>query len=289
MNKFKESRGIGLLIISIIYILTIILQVLLFKIIDFNNIYFEILLVDIIATIFVFVFSLLFKNASIYDPYWSVEPIIIMLTLMLHNKLNNPIVISFAVALGLWGIRLTINWVTTFKNLNHQDWRYTMLKEKTKQFYPIVSFLGIHLFPTIVVFLCMIPMINFISINFKNYYSYFGIVLMLIGITFQVLADYDIYVYHKRNKDDRRQILNIGLWKYSRHPNYLGEILLWYGVFFTMLPVSFNNWYFVLGAIINILMFVFISIPMSEKRLKTYKFNYEQYQEDTRMLLPFKK
>ena len=289
MNKIKESRGLGFLIISIIYILAISLQFILYKVIDFNNIYIEILLIDVIATIFIFAFSCIFRNSSIYDPYWSVEPLIIMIMLMLHNKLNNSIVISFAIVLGIWSVRLTSNWITTFKNLNNQDWRYTMFKEKTKQFYPIINLFGIHLFPTIVVYLCMVPMINYIIINVKNYYSYIGIVLMLLGITFQVLADYDIYLYHKRNKDDRRQIINTGLWKYSRHPNYLGEILVWYGVYLTMLPVSFANWYFILGAIVNNLMFIFISIPMSEKRLKTYKFNYEQYQKNTRMLLPLKK
>ena len=212
-----------------------------------------------------------------------------MALLMANNKINNPVAISFSIVLGLWGLRLTLNWALSFKNLTKQDWRYSMLKEKTKKLYPLVNLLGIHLFPTIIVYLCMIPMINYLVINFNNYYSYLGISVMLIGITFQVLSDYDIYMYHKRNKDDRRQIINTGLWKYSRHPNYLGEIVFWYGVYFAMLPVSFESWYYVIGAILNNLMFVFISIPMAEKRLKTYKFNYEKYQEDTRMLLPFKK
>jgi len=289
MNRIKESKGLSFLIISIIYILAIVLQVLLFKIFEFKSIYLEVFLIDIIATVFVFIFSFIFKNSSIYDPYWSVEPIVIMALLMANNKINNPVAISFSIVLVLWGLRLTLNWALSFKNLTKQDWRYSMLKEKTKKLYPLVNLLGIHLFPTIIVYLCMIPMINYLVINFNNYYSYLGISVMLIGITFQVLSDYDIYMYHKRNKDDRRQIINTGLWKYSRHPNYLGEIVFWYGVYFAMLPVSFESWYYVIGAILNNLMFVFISIPMAEKRLKTYKFNYEKYQEDTRMLLPFKK
>ena len=112
---------------------------------------------------------------------------------------------------------------------------------------------------------------------------------MLIGILFEILSDLDIYEYHKRNKDDRRQILQVGLWKYSRHPNYFGEILFWYGIFVSLFPVDPSHWSFVLGAVVNNLMFVFISIPMQEKRLKTYKFNYEKYQEETRMLIPIKK
>ena len=112
---------------------------------------------------------------------------------------------------------------------------------------------------------------------------------MLLGVTLEIISDYDIFEYHKRNKDDRRQILKTGLWKYSRHPNYLGEIVFWYGSFFAMLAVSFSNWYLGVGALLINLMFVFISIPMMERRLKTYKFNYEKYQEETRLLLPFKK
>ena len=289
MKNIKESKGLSLFIILTIYVLAIVLQVILFNLIEIENIYLEILLIDVIATVFVFIFSLIFNNSSIYDPYWSVEPIVILILLMTNNKINNPVAISFAIVLSLWGIRLTLNWALSFKNLTKQDWRYSMLKEKTKKLYPLVNLLGIHMFPTIVVYLCMVPMINYLIINFRNYYSYLGIIAMLIGITLQVLSDYDIYMYHKRNKDDRRQILNTGLWKYSRHPNYLGEIVFWYGVYFVMLPVSFESWYYVIGAIVNNLMFVFISIPMAEKRLKTYKFNYEKYQEDTRMLLPFKK
>lgn len=289
MKNIKESKGLSLFIILTIYVLAIVLQVILFNLIEIENIYLEILLIDVIATVFVFIFSLIFNNSSIYDPYWSVEPIVILILLMTNNKINNPVAISFAIVLSLWGIRLTLNWALSFKNLTKQDWRYSMLKEKTKKLYYLVNLLGIHMFPTIVVYLCMVPMINYLIINFRNYYSYLGIIAMLIGITLQVLSDYDIYMYHKRNKDDRRQILNTGLWKYSRHPNYLGEIVFWYGVYFVMLPVSFESWYYVIGAIVNNLMFVFISIPMAEKRLKTYKFNYEKYQEDTRMLLPFKK
>lgn len=289
MKNIKESKGLSLFIILTIYVLAIVLQVILFNLIEIENIYLEILLIDVIATVFVFIFSLIFNNSSIYDPYWSVEPIVILILLMTNNKINNPVAISFAIVLSLWGIRLTLNWALSFKNLTKQDWRYSMLKEKTKKLYYLVNLLGIHMFPTIVVYLCMVPMINYLIINFRNYYSYLGIIAMLIGITLQVLSDYDIYMYHKRNKDDRRQILNTGLWKYSRHPNYLGEIVFWYGVYFVMLPVSFESWYYVIRAIVNNLMFVFISIPMAEKRLKTYKFNYEKYQEDTRMLLPFKK
>jgi len=288
MKKIKESRLLSFLIIGIIYLFATIIQVLLFNNLSIENIYLKIFIIDIIATVFVYVFSLIFDNASIYDPYWSVEPMIILILLMLNNKLNHFILISFAAVFCFWGIRLTLNWAYTFKNLTKQDWRYTMLKEKTKKLYPLVNLFGIHMFPTLVVYLAMLPMIKLVE-AYINGYSYIGIALMLLGVTIQFLSDYDVHLYHKKHVEDRRQIIQTGLWKYSRHPNYFGEILFWYGVFFAMLPIAFDCLYFVIGAVINNLMFVFISIPMSEKRLKSYKYNYEMYQKNTRMLIPFKK
>ena len=289
MQKIKESKLISFIIITLIYIFATLIQVILFNKLNIENLYLKILIIDVVATIFVFIFSLIFNNSSIYDPYWSVEPAIILILLMAHNKINYPVVITFGIVILLWSLRLTLNWALSFNNLTKQDWRYTMFKEKTKKLYPLVNLFGIHLFPTIVVYLSMLPMIDFISINYTNYLSYFGVAIMLLGVIFEILSDFDIYEYHKRNKDDRRQIINTGLWKYSRHPNYFGEIIFWYGVFISILPVDPSSLYLCLGAIINNLMFVFISIPMSEKRLKTYKFNYEKYQEETRMLIPFKK
>lgn len=289
MKKIKESKLISFIIIAIVYILATILQVILFNSLNIDNLYLKILIIDVVATIFVFIFSLIFDNSSIYDPYWSVEPAIILILLMAHNKINYPVVITYGIVILLWSLRLTLNWALSFKNLTKQDWRYEMFKEKTKKLYPLVSLFGIHLFPTVVVYLTMLPMIDFITINYTNYLSYFGVTIMLLGVVFEILSDLDIYEYHKRNKDDRRQIINTGLWKYSRHPNYFGEIIFWYGVFISLLPVDPLSWYLCIGAIVNNLMFVFISIPMAEKRLKTYKFNYEKYQEETRMLIPFKK
>ena len=289
MRRIKESKLLSFIVVAIVYILATILQVVLFNFINIENLYLKLLIVDVIATVLVFMFSLIFDNASIYDPYWSVEPLIIVSLLMSNNKLNFPVIISFGIVFFIWGLRLTINWALSFKNLTKQDWRYTLLKEKTKKLYPLVNFFGIHLFPTLIVYLGLLPAIHLIQVNYTNYFIYIGIGIMLLGVVIEIIADYDIYLYHKRNKEDHRQIITSGLWKYSRHPNYLGEIIFWYGVFFSMLPIDFESIYFIIGAIAINFMFIFISIPMIEKRMKTYKFNYEKYQEETRMLLPFKK
>ena len=154
----KENRLISFLIVIAIYAITIVLGIVIYNLLSFHYLL-KLLITDIICTTIVFAFSLLLKNASCYDPYWSVAPVVIIISLLASFGLNAPRILV-AIAISIWGIRLTANWAYTFKGLNFEDWRYVMLREKTKKFYPLINFLGIHLFPTIVVYLCMIPAVS---------------------------------------------------------------------------------------------------------------------------------
>src|SRR5579871_3680686 len=111
---------------------------------------------DLAATVAVFAFSVVTKNSSCYDPYWSVAPVPIALFWLLQPggsgfaALRHVLVFAL---LCLWAIRLTYNWASQWRGLGHEDWRYRDLHEQTGRFYWPVSFLGIHLVPTILVFL----------------------------------------------------------------------------------------------------------------------------------------
>ena len=121
------SRSKSFIIISVIYILASILGIVVYRILPFNF-WLNLLLADIAATVFTFIFSLIFQNASVYDPYWSVQPIVILLYAAITHSMT-PHRLLLLIAVCVWGIRLTANWAYTFHGLGHQDWRYTMLKE----------------------------------------------------------------------------------------------------------------------------------------------------------------
>ncbi|HIG39408.1 MAG: DUF1295 domain-containing protein [bacterium] len=114
----------------------------------------RILIADVAATIVVFGFSLSFRNSSFYDAYWSVAPIVIAVTLLIHSRDSN-VVRQFMVTglILVWGIRLTLNWAYGWQGLKHEDWRYIKLQRQTGIFWWPVSFLGVHLFPTVIVFI----------------------------------------------------------------------------------------------------------------------------------------
>ncbi len=281
----KNNRVFSFVAISIIYAISIASGIFSYLFLPFAP-WLNLLLADVIATIVTFVFSVIFNNASVYDPYWSVQPIVIVLVFALYYPLDAyKIILIFVI--GLWAIRLTANWAYTFKSLNHQDWRYSMLKEKTGNLYPIINLLGIHLFPTLVVYACTYPAVHLITSAIpQNGLTYLPLLISLLGIFLQFVSDVQMQKF--RNNKNGQTFIRTGLWKYSRHPNYLGEILMWWGVGLTAFFALNYACYFLLGALINNIMFILISVPLADGR-QSKKEGFKEYKKQTRMFLPIKK
>ena len=124
----KNNRLISFILVSFVYIVSITVGIVIYNSLNFHFAI-NLLIADVTATIVVFIFSLLFKNASTYDPYWSVQPIVILVGFFIISSKSIVQILPLIVVL-IWGIRLTINWAYTFKNLNHEDWRYLLSNNK---------------------------------------------------------------------------------------------------------------------------------------------------------------
>ena len=281
----KSNRLISFFTIFIVYIISTVVGFWLYKSLNIN-IWLKVLLSDIAATIVVFIFSLIFKNASVYDPYWSVAPIVILLLIFFEFGFSVSGLLSL-IAVILWGIRLTLNWAYTFKNLNHEDWRYVMLRNKCSKFYPIINFIGIHMVPTLVVYLAMMPLI--LVIKEKPSFNFFTILFFILCILSMILQMFSDMEMHKYRKNKNGVFNRNGLWKYSRHPNYLAEILMWWNAGLLAVFTFSGKVYLLLGAITNTMLFLFVSIPLAENHQKERKPGFDFYKKETRMLLPFKK
>lgn len=281
----KDSRVKSFIVVGVIYALAIAVEITSYKFLPIENVFLKLLLADVIATVFTFIFSVILKNASVYDPYWSVQPLVIVLCFAIGKELT-VMRILILLAVFYWGIRLTANWAYTFHGLNHQDWRYTMLNEKTGKFYPVINFLGIHMFPTLVVYLCCLPAVYAFTARVDlTVGSVIFILLSICAATLQLIADIQMQSFRNSKVGG---FIRKGLWKYSRHPNYLGEILMWWGIALAVVCAVPSVWYLALGALVNTLMFLIVSVPMADKR-QSRKDGFTEYKKATRMLLPIKK
>lgn len=284
MKKLKESRIASFIVILIVYALAGASGIYSYRYLPFSweiNLF----IADAIATVVVFIFSLIFKNASVYDPYWSVQPIFIVVCYFVTNEFSIPGLLAL-IAICIWGVRLTANWAYTFANLYHQDWRYTMLHEQTKGFYPIINFIGIHMVPTIVVYACVLPACYLIKNPASaNVFTYIFFACALLAVTLQCVSDVQM---HKYRKNRTTPFIRVGVWKNSRHPNYLAEISMWWAIGLLSVLTMNANFITLIGAFLNTCLFMFVSIPMADKR-QSRKEGFLEYKNETRMLIPIKK
>lgn len=245
---------------------------------------------DAAATVAVFAFSVAFDNTSMYDPYWSVAPVALApwLALRPETAAGSPGRKVLVIALvALWGVRLTYNWAVGYPGLGHEDWRYSDLRRKTGWAYWPVSLLGLHGFPTVLVYLgclCLYP--AFTSDRPLGVLDAAAAAVTLAAVAIEAVADEQLRAF-RRQRRAPSEVISTGLWAYSRHPNYFGEVLFWWGLFLFAVAAGAPPWWSVTGAAAITLLFVFVSIPMIERRSLERKSGYKEYTERVSVLVPW--
>ena len=279
--KFKE-KYIDLLIFFLFYLISYVIGY--FSSFYIENTILRLFVFDVISTFIIYLLSLVIKNSSLYDAYWSLTPWVMLTYLIILNYTNLNIYHYIVyIVFSFWSFRLTFNWIITFENRKWIDWRYQDLKAKSNKYtWQFINFFGIMMMPTLLVFVAFIPLIYVININL-NALSLIGSLIILGGTILELFSDHFMHKFVKSNQHD--EVINIGLWKYSRHPNYLGEILIWAGVYLILLLSAYEYWYLFVGSLLIILLFNFISIPLAEKRQLSKRSNYKEYQLETSRLL----
>ncbi len=157
--NYRNNKLLSLIITIFAYSIALVCAIMSLSLIkSIDSVLIKTLVADVVATVVIFLFSVIFSNASLYDPYWSVAPPLIIYAWLINASANSKQLGSLLLLVTLlWSIRLTTNWARGWKGLVHEDWRYIQLKKNNPVIYPLINFSGIHLFPTVMVFLCLIP------------------------------------------------------------------------------------------------------------------------------------
>ena len=289
MNVFNlKSRKISLLVIFFIYTIALFSGMGIYYLVSDLHLLFSFFIANISATVIVWIFGLVLKNSSVYDPYWSVAPIIIVLswTIFLRSYFTITGILLLS-AIIIWGIRLTLNWALRWGGLKHQDWRYSMLKRKSPKTWFLTNLAGINIMPTIIVYIALIPAYFTLSSKKEaSFFTGFAFLICFVAIAIQAVSDIQMDSFKKRNKN-RADHIDRGLWRYSRHPNYFGEVLFWWGIWLMQLSLEPGLWFTVAGPLLMTLLFIFVSIPMMEKYILGKIPSYNKYQKKVSALMPW--
>ena len=248
---------------------------------------------DVFATIAIFAFSFAFGNTSFYDAYWSVAPPILVGYWWLHPQLGaDPNTVRVVLALGLmtvWAVRLTYNWNRGWTGLDHQDWRYSDFQQKyPPSLYWPLSFFGLHMLPTLQVFLGCIPLYYAVAASSRplGWIDGLAVAVTCMGIYFETVADKQLHDFVNGPKKPG-ETLRTGLWRYSRHPNYFGEISFWWGMALFGFAAAPDAWIWCFaGAVAMTGLFAFASLPLMEKRSLERRPGYADVVATTSILIP---
>lgn len=241
---------------------------------------------DIVGTLVIFAFSRAFTNSSFYDPYWSVAPMVIAIYWL--PMAENPVRAIAVIALvWLWGLRLTLNFLRTWPSLEHEDWRYRDLQTSTGRAYWLVSLFGIHLLPTAWVYLgCLALYPAMTSPSGTGIADVAALLVVLSALVVETVADRQLHQFRDNPKHGPDAVLRSGLWRLCRHPNYLGELGFWWGLFLVGMAADADAWWTIAGPLSITLLFVFISIPMIDRRHLARRPLYAALMHELPALLP---
>lgn len=247
------------------------------------------LVADVLATLVVFAASRWHRNSSFYDAYWSVLPPFlagywVIATDGAGDDARSALVLF---VLALWAVRLTANWVITFPGLHHEDWRYPMVRARAGRWELVADLVGIHLVPTFQVFLGLVPAYVALALPGREV-GWLDAIALLVGVgavAIELVADGQMRRFLRTRQPGG--VMDRGLWAWSRHPNYFGEIGFWFSLALFGIAASPGDWWWLLvGAVAMVAMFLGASIPMMEKRSLERRPSYQDVIDRVPMLVP---
>ena len=229
-----------------------------------------------------FALALILKRRDIVDSAWGLGFITVAIAAYLQRN-NESVVTILALALvSLWGLRLFVH-ITSRNWKKKEDYRYAQLGELRSARFWLKTYTSVFLLQGILMILISLPVIAIMySQNEPNYLvASIGAVIWLYGIIFESVGDFQLRKFISAGK---KGVMQTGLWQYTRHPNYFGEITAWWGA--AIMALSFGQWWGILGAFtITVLITKISGIPLLEKRYASDKL-YQTYAAKTSKLIP---
>ncbi len=235
---------------------------------DTDHLWLDGLIADLLATLVIFGFSRVHHNSSFYDAYWSVLPPLLAIYWWSESTPDVNEVRAWLVVgvILVWAIRLTGNWIYAFPGLHHEDFRYAQLREGKGKAELLVDLFAIHIIPTLQVFLGMIPVYVAVTRTGRDV-GWLDVVAVVVGLAAVALSFFaDLQMYRFARTKQPGEIMDRGLWSWSRHPNYFGEFSFWFALGLFGLATTPSDWWVLIGAVAMFALFEGASIPMMEER-----------------------
>jgi steroid 5-alpha reductase family enzyme len=226
------------------------------------------------------------KNASIVDIVWGLGFVITSWVLALTIDGDSTRQILLAVMVGAWGLRL--GGYLAKRNIGHgEDWRYKAMRKKKGARFGLISLVTVFGLQGVLMWVVSLPVMfgNSDATPGVGPLAVIGVMVWAVGLSFEAVGDWQLAKF-KKDPNNAGKVMQTGLWSLTRHPNYFGDALLWWGIGIVGAETGTG----VVGFIGPVVMTVFLlrvsGVPMLERSLMKRREGYAEYAARTSAFIP---
>lgn len=233
------------------------------------------------------IWSVFIKNVSIVDIFWGVGFVIVNAFYVFMSGELNARKVLILTLVSVWGLRLAI--YLAYRNIGKgEDFRYQEFRRNYgPKRYWWFSYFQTFLLQGALIMIVSLPLLGInssASTGTLNVLDFIGILVWLVGFTFEAGGDFQLTRF-KNNYKNKGKVLNTGLWKYTRHPNYFGDSAVWWA--YAIFSIAAGSYWQIIGSVVMTLLIIKISgVSLLEKTLKDTKPQYREYIQKTSAFFP---
>lgn len=233
--------------------------------------------------------SLAFKDASLVDRFWGLGFILVSLYSFSQTQFLTFRAAFLFLLVSIWGIRLSV-YIHLRNRGKPEDLRYRKMRQRSGSNFIWKSYFSVFLLQGALLWIIAFPLAIihlFPQPDVPTLFDLAGLLLWTTGFFFEAIADYQLSQFKKKNKS-KNAVCRTGLWAISRHPNYFGECLVWWGYFLIALNID-NGWMTVISPLLMTFLLLKVSgVALLEKELSESKPEYAQYIREVPAFFPWR-
>lgn len=233
----------------------------------------------LLATL-VWILSVIRKDVGIIDSFWSLFFLAALYAWIGPNPKITPHLLLAAGLVMIWAIRLSV--YLTYRNWGKpEDRRYQEIRNRNQPFYEIKSLFYVFYLQVILAWCVALPLLPTVKSDAPlGFFDAIGSTVFLAGLLIETIADAQMARFKASNSTHGR-VMDQGLWRYSRHPNYFGEAMLWWGFLLIALASEASPWVALSPLLMTFLLVKVSGIPLLEADLLKRGPDYQRYLRTT--------
>lgn len=231
--------------------------------------------------------SLAWRDASLVDRLWSLGFVAVAWAVWSAQSGHIPRHSLVLAMTTVWGIRLAIH--ITRRNWGHgEDYRYQAMRRRHGKAFPLVSFFTVFALQGVIMWIIATPLMAALAVSEPKALTPLdaaGAIIWLIGFAFEAVGDAQLARF-KAEPANKGKVMDRGLWRYTRHPNYFGDALLWWGIWITCLSAPYGAYTVVSPILMTLLLLKVSGVAMLEKTITERRPAYAEYIRRTSAFFP---